>query len=141
LTQKVTLKNVDPARDVLLVLAYQLQPDREKAKLYVPTVIDLGAFSMIECIRARDRRLAEGGGRWFGDYETPAVLSKRGQEKARRKERLDTSAYGRKESEGKDFNEDTNFGKLKRIPYKPLQDYLRKHKALVENDVEEEEPE
>jgi hypothetical protein len=38
---------------------------------------------------------------------------------------LDESNYGRKESEGKDYNEDTNFGKLKRIPYKPLQVFLK----------------
>ena len=28
---------------------------------------------------------------------------------------IDYSSYGRKENEGKDLNEDTNFGKLKRI--------------------------
>ena len=37
---------------------------------------------------------------------------------------------GRKESEGKDFNEDTNFGKLKRVPYRPLQLFLKKHGAI-----------
>src|ERR1039457_3654042 len=41
---------------------------------------------------------------------------------------LDTSSYGRKESEGKDFNEDTNFGKLKRIPHPGLQTFLRKYR-------------
>jgi len=30
-----------------------------------------------------------------------------------------------KENEGKDLNEDTNFGKLKRIPHQPLQRYLK----------------
>ena len=38
---------------------------------------------------------------------------------------VDYSSYGRKENEGKDLNEDTNFGKLKRIPYAPLQRYIR----------------
>lgn len=31
----------------------------------------------------------------------------------------------RKENEGKDLNEDTNFGKLKRIPYAPLHQYIK----------------
>ncbi|WP_288175448.1 hypothetical protein [Sporofaciens musculi] len=38
---------------------------------------------------------------------------------------VDYSSYGRKENEGKDLNEDTNFGKLKRIPYGPLQEYIK----------------
>lgn len=82
-------------------------------------------LSMIECIRARDYRLTSSGSRWFGDYETPAILSKQGSEKIKKGLELDTSVYGRKESEGRDYNEDTNFGKLKRIPYKPLQEFLR----------------
>jgi hypothetical protein len=129
LTQKVTVKNVDPAKDVLLVVAYQLQPTREEPGLYAPTIIDLGVFSMAACVRARDQRLTEGGGKWFGNYETPAVLSKKGIEKQKKRRALNSSAYGRKESEGKDYNEDTNFGKLKRIPHKPLQEFLKKHNA------------
>jgi hypothetical protein len=50
------------------------------------------------------------------------------QAKLAKKQPLDTTTYGRKESEGKDFNEDTNFGKLKRIPYQPLQEFLAKHR-------------
>jgi hypothetical protein len=65
LTQKVTIRNVDPAKDVLLVLAYQLRPDRGNPDLFSPTVIDLDVFPMIECIGARDHRLIEAGGRWF----------------------------------------------------------------------------
>ena len=38
---------------------------------------------------------------------------------------IDYSSYGRKENEGKDLNEDTNFGKLKRIPYAPLHQYIK----------------
>ena len=129
LTQKVTVKNVVPETDVLMVVAYQLQPSSEQADLYSPTMIDIGLFPMIECIRARDHRLTEGGGKWFGDYETPAVLSKRGRAKVAKEIKPDYSAYGRKESEGYDLNEDTNFGKLKRIPYRPLQEFLRKHGA------------
>lgn len=124
LTQKVTLKNVEPDKDVLLVIAYQLQPDKKEPKLYVPTIIDVGAFSMIECIKARDKRLTDAGGKWFGNYETPAVLSKAGREALRKGLEIENN-YGRKESEGKHYNEDTNFGKLKRIPYPPLQEFLK----------------
>ena len=127
LTQKVTLKNVEPDKDTLLVIAYQLQPEKTNAVLYVPTIIDLGVFSMIECIRARDKRLTDGGGRWFGNYETPCVLSKVGLEVRRNGGEPDSTSYGRKESEGKHYNEDTNFGKLKRIPYAPLQEFMKKH--------------
>jgi hypothetical protein len=125
LTQKVTLKNVDPALDALLVVAYQLCAHGEDPDIFIPTIIDLGVFSMIECIRARDFRLKEGGGRWFGDYETPAVLSRQGRRKVAGGEIVNDSSYGRKESEGYDFNEDTNFGKLMRIPHEPLHRFLR----------------
>jgi len=129
LSQKVTVKNVVPETDVLMVVAYQLQPIREQPDLYSPTVIDMGFFSMIECIHARDHRLIDSGGKWFGDYETPAVLSKKGRKKIAAAIEPDYSAYGRKKSEGYDLNEDTNFGKLKRIPYKSLQEFLKKHGA------------
>ena len=129
LTQKVTVKNVDPKTDVLMVLTYSLCPLPERPNWYSPTVIDVGLFSMIDCISARDDRLERSGGKWFGDYETPCVLSRIGKQKLSYGQALDHSQYGRKESEGKDFNEDTNFGKLKRIPYKPLQLYLKKHGA------------
>jgi hypothetical protein len=126
LTQKVTVKNVDPGKDVLLVIAYQLKPVIGDPDLFSPTIVDIGVFSVIECIRARDERLLKNG-RWFGNYDTPVVLSKKGLAKKLRGEPLDDSTYGRKEDENKDYNEDTNFGKLARIPYKPLQDFLRKH--------------
>jgi hypothetical protein len=129
LSQKVTLKNVDASRDALLLLVYQLQPYREDPELYCPTVIDLAVLSMIECIRARDHRLVSSGGRWFGDYETPAILSRIGRQKLENGIDVDSEHYGRKESEGYDFNEDTNFGKLKRIPYVPLQEFLRDNGA------------
>ena len=130
LTQKVTLKNVDPKKDVLMVLAYELQPLPEQSCFYSPTIIDVGLFSMIDCISARDDRLTKNGGKWFGDYETPCILSKTGVKKKKRGETPDDSQYGRKESEGKDYNEDTNFGKLKRVPYMPLQLYLKEHGAI-----------
>lgn len=128
LTQKVTLKNIEPDRDVLLVLAYQLQPRRDDPDLVSPTIIDAGVFPVIDCVIARDRRLRKGGGQWFGHYETPAVLSKRGKKKVAQGQTPDASTYGRKESEGKDFNEDTNFGKLKRIPDPALKAFLKKHR-------------
>jgi hypothetical protein len=125
ITQKVTLKNVLPDKDALLVIAYQLRQHKIDPGLYSPEVLDIGVFSMIECVRARDYRLKAAGGVWFGDYETPAILSKQGAKKLRDQKPLDANSYGRKESEGRDFNEDTNFGKLKRIPYQPLQEFLK----------------
>lgn len=93
---------------------------------------------MIELVKARDKRMTDGGGRWFGNQETPTILSRRGRQKANKGLPLDTSSYGRKESEGKDFNEDTNFGKLKRIPHAKLQAFLAKYRfdAAVEQEPE-----
>lgn len=55
-------------------------------------------------------------------------MSKIGKAKLAKKQPLDTTTYGQKEGEGKDFNKDTNFGKLKRIPHQPLQEFLAKHR-------------
>lgn len=129
LTQKVTVKNVVPDTDALLVLSYTLQPSNIDPDLLTPVIKDLDVFPVIECVQARDHRLAAGGGIWFGDYQTPAILSKTGKQKIERGESTNTLAYGRKESEGKDYNEDTNFGKLKRIPYMPLQSFLARNGA------------
>ena len=129
LTQKVTTKNVQPDKDVLMVVAYELQPLAGAPDIYSPTIVDVGLFAMIDCISARDDRLMRNGGKWFGDLETPAILSGIGKRKKKNRQSVDDSQYGRKESEGKDFNEDTNFGKLKRIPYEPLQRFLKKHGA------------
>ena len=125
LTQKVTIKNVDPDRDALLLAVYQMEKNDDDT--YSPTIVDIGIFPVIECIKARDKRMEECGGRWFGDYETPTILSKCGKQKEKENLPLNCERYGRKESEGCDYNEDTNFGKLQRIPYKPLQDFLKKH--------------
>lgn len=127
LTQKVTVKNVVPSTDAMLLIAYQLQASSARPDAATPTIIDLEVFSMIDLVEARDKRLVKSGGRWFGNYETPCVLSKRGKMKIRKGIAVDMSTYGRKESEGKDFNEDTNFGKLKRIPHPALKAFLRKH--------------
>lgn len=125
LTQKVTVKNVDPDRDGLLILVYHLAPLKQDKSLLSPTIKAVGVFPVIECIRARDARLAAGGGRWFGNYETPAILSRLGKTAKFSGSPLNEERYGRKESEGWHFNEDTNFGKLKRIPYRPLQEFLK----------------
>lgn len=124
LTQKVTVKNVDRATDAMFLIVYQLQGEAGNPNGVTPTIIDLEVFSMIELVEARDRRLSDSGGRWFGNYETPCVISRVGRAKLANKSELDTSSYGRKESEGKHFNEDTNFGKLKRIPHPGLQRFL-----------------
>lgn len=130
LTQRVTVKNVIPAQDLLLVIAYHLEENKQKRGYFSPAIKDFELFPVIECINARDQRMINSGGRWFGNYETPTILSKIGRQKLKAGIKLDTSSYGRKESEGKDFNEDTNFGKLKRIPYIPLQNFLNKHKKI-----------
>jgi hypothetical protein len=126
-TQKVTVKNVDPALDAMLLIAYQMRPQGQHPNIVSPTIVDLEVLSMIDLVEARDKRMAECGGRWFGNYETPTILSRVGRRKVSEGARLDARSYGRKESEGKDFNEDTNFGKLQRIPHPPLQAFLRKH--------------
>src|SRR5947209_4419368 len=105
LTQKVTVKNVKPATDALLLIAYRMEPRPDNPEAASPAIIDLEVFSMIELVEARDKRMTEGGGRWFGNYETPTILSRRGKQKIKQGVLLDISSYGRKESEGKDFNE------------------------------------
>ena len=127
LTQKVTIKNVVPEKDALIVLVYQLDTIQEELSLLSPRIVDAAVFPVIECVKARDNRLYKSGGKWFGDYETPAILSNSGRNKLSRGLKLNTKNYGRKESEGYDYNEDTNFGKLKRIPYKPLHLLMKKH--------------
>lgn len=127
-TQKVTVKNVDPSNDAMLLIAYRIEPDDENPDAAVPRIIGMETFSMIEIVEARDKRMADGGGRWFGNYETPTILSKVGKRKLKSGLKLNRLVYGRKESEGKDFNEDTNFGKLKRIPHSGLQAFLAKYR-------------
>ena len=125
LTQKVTVKNVDADRDALLLLVYELEPVRDDPTLLSPTIVDVGLFPVIECINARDHRMLGGGGRWFGNFETPTILSKAGRKARVGGLALNEAGYGRKESEGYHFNEDTIFGKMKRIPYRPLQEFLK----------------
>ncbi|MCM1121473.1 MAG: hypothetical protein NC416_02710 [Eubacterium sp.] len=134
LTQKVTFKNVLPDKDMLLVIAYALKERKDNPNIFSPTIIDFNIFSVYECILARDRRMYDCNGGWFGLFETPTILSKQGKQKMAANLEIDYSSYGRKENEGKDLNEDTNFGKLKRIPYPPLQYYLQIMKNSFNND-------
>jgi hypothetical protein len=106
-----------------------MEQDDQRSDAAIPRIVDLEVFPTIELVEARDRRMTNAGGRWFGNYETPTVLSKRGLRKRARGTRL-AREYGRKESEGKDYNEDTNFGKLKRIPHEALQAFLKRHKFV-----------
>lgn len=107
---------VDPVNDALLVAAVQLRPDQKGQ--CSPYITDIGVFSMVECVRARDKRLADSGGRWISGV--PKVVKKASIGKFKKGRRLQNS----------DFEKDTNFGKLKRIPYAPLQDFMRKHGAI-----------
>lgn len=129
LTQKVTVNNVREHEDALLILAYELAPTLDDPTLLSPRIVDVFVGAVSECIAARDQRLTDGGGRWFGGYDTPGILSKVGKHKLKAGTALDEKNYGRKEAEGRDYNEDTNFGKLKRIPHKPVQEFLAKHGA------------
>ncbi len=115
LKENVTINDINPSKDALLVAAVRLQ---EIGKRCYPMIIDIEVLSMIECIRARDQRLVDTSGKWI--LGVPMVVSKRGQEKLRKNENLSDA----------DFEKDTNFGKLKRIPYKPLQDFMEKHGAI-----------
>lgn len=122
LKENVTIREVNPEKDVLMLAAVQLQ---ELVGICHPVIIDIGLFSMIECIRARDNRLLQTGGRWHKGI--PQVVRKNSQIKFRKKQLLRDD----------DFEKDTNFGKLKRIPYAPLQDFMRKHGAIGKNNDDE----
>jgi hypothetical protein len=116
LKENVTLDVIHPANDALLLAAAQLQED--KSGDCSPYIIDIGVFSMVECVRARDARLAGAGGRRIGNI--PKVVKKGSMRRF---------ASGKRLTAG-DFEKDTNFGKLKRIPYPPLQDFMRKHGTI-----------
>lgn len=122
LKENVTVNEVNPSTDVLMLAAAQLQ---EFNGICSPVIIDIGLFSMTECISARDNRLASTGGRWHNGI--PQVVKKSSLGKYRNKETLTDN----------DFEKDTNFGKLKRIPYAPLQSFMRKHGAVGGSDDEE----
>jgi hypothetical protein len=116
LKENITIDVIDPANDALLVAAVQLRAD--ETGQCSPCITDIGVFSMVECVRARDRSLNERGGRWIGNL--PKVVKKTSMTKFKAGNRLQDS----------DFEKDTNFGKLKRVPYAPLQQFMRKHGAI-----------
>ena len=116
LKENVTMDVIHPANDALLLAAAQLKVD--ECGDCSPYIIDIGVFSMVECVRARDARLAAAGGLWVG--RIPRVV---------KKSSLSKYASGQSLTAG-DFEKDTNFGKLKRIPYPPLQNFMRKHGAI-----------
>ena len=111
LKENITEENVDPAKDVLMLAAVQLG---EFDELCYPVIVDIGIFSMVECTRARDDRLTRLGGQWHDGILQ--VVKKASAAKYRNGLPLTDS----------DYEKDTNFGKLKRIPYSPLQDFMRK---------------
>jgi hypothetical protein len=55
LTQKVTVKNVRPATDAMLLIAYRMEPRPDNPDAASPTIIDLEVFSMIELVEAAIR--------------------------------------------------------------------------------------
>lgn len=116
LKENVKMDVIDPANDALLVAAVQLRAD--ETGQCSPYVTDIGVFSMVESVRARDRSLEERGGRWI--HGVPKVVKKASMSKFKAGKGLQDS----------DFEKDTNFGKLKRIPYAPLQEFMRKHGAI-----------
>lgn len=111
LKENITMDIIQPENDALLIAAVQLV---EAENWCSPVIVDMGIFSMVECIRARDKRLIDTGGKFINNM--PKVMSVKGRLKHMNNEEL-TNA---------DYEKDTNFGKLKRIPYQPLQDFLAK---------------
>ncbi len=111
LKENVTMDVIDPKNDVLLIAAVQLQ---EVDGFCSPHIVDLAVLSIVKCIKARDKRLADTGGKWIDGL--PKVIGKKGANRLKQGIEL-TNA---------DYEKDTNFGKLKRIPYKPLQNFLKK---------------
>lgn len=114
--ENTTDKEVDPERDTLLVAAIQMQKTDGSC---CPVIVDIEVFPMSEVVAARDKRLADGGGRWKG--KAPQVVKKKSHGKSRQGKPLDDD----------DYEKDTNFGKLARIPYVPLVRFLLKHGAIT----------
>ncbi len=119
LKENVKIEQIQPDKDILLIAAVQLK--LVEGKCY-PVIIDIGMFPMYDCIKARDERLINAGGKWFGNLAK--VISNEGRKKIGAGAKIENLAE-------EDFEKDTNFGKLKRIPYKPLQDFMRKHGVIV----------
>ena len=111
LKENITIDVIDPKNDALLIAAIQL---REVDRFCYPYIVDLAVLSIVECIKARDKRLLDTGGKWIDGL--PKVVNRKGAEKLTKGFQLTDS----------DYEKDTNFGKLKRIPYEPLEDFLKK---------------
>ena len=111
LKENITIDTIDSERDVLLIAAIQLREDNGFCS---PFIVDIEVISMVECIRARDKRLLDTGGKWINGI--PKVVSQKGRKKLQLGQTLMDN----------DYEKDTNFGKLKRIPYQTLQDFLNK---------------
>jgi hypothetical protein len=78
LKENIKLSDINPDLDVLMLAAVQLQ---ESEGTCFPVIVDIGVFPMAACIEARDRRLAEAGGRWFRGV--PQVVKKKSMRKSR----------------------------------------------------------
>ena len=122
LKENVRERDVDAARDVLMVAAVQIT---ELEQVCSPVIADIGLFPMNECILARDNRLLRGGGRWYNGV--PQVVKKTSGSKYRRGEILSDEDYAK----------DTNFGKLNRIPYPPLEAFLRQYGIRIVSQPEQ----
>lgn len=116
LKENVTMEVINPETDALLMAAAQIKCDEDGS--CSPYIVDIEVFSMVECVRARDGRLMSKGGRWHNGI--PQVVKKGSTKKY---------SAGKRLSEG-DYEKDTNFGKMARIPYAPLEAFMRKHGAL-----------
>ncbi|HAX98053.1 MAG TPA: hypothetical protein DCY12_03990 [Candidatus Atribacteria bacterium] len=114
--ENITMDVIRPKDDVLLLAAVELQEIEGQCS---PVIIDIAVFPMIDIIIARDKRLIDTGGKWFG--KVPKVVKKKSMKKYESGQPLSDS----------DYEKDTNFGKLKRIPYPPLEAYLKKHKICL----------
>ena len=66
---------------MLLVISYALKERTDNPNLFSPTIINLDIFPVYDCILARDRRMYNSHGGWFGYFETPTILSNQGKQK------------------------------------------------------------
>ncbi len=62
LKENVTMEVIDTKRDVLLIAAVQL---KEYNDFCSPYIVDLAVLSMVEFIKARDKRIIDTGGKWI----------------------------------------------------------------------------
>ena len=112
-------QEIDQDRDVLLVVAWTIQPDDEG--FCSPTIVDYIALPAGDVAAVRDAYLVERGGKFAPDG-TPLRLKLK-----------------RDGSSPDDFAVDDNFGKLNRIPHPDLQTFLKRIELGV-GDITEYEP-